>query len=92
MKQLTIAMFMSFLLVAACSSDSSDLPASSETEIGGACFASCGAGISTCYSGPEMSASECQSIASDMCPENIKAEFVLSCECSDDPMQGPDNC
>ena len=63
-----------------------------DVELGGACFAGCGAGISACYSGPEMSAAECKSIADNMCPDNADASFVAGCECSDDPMQGPADC
>ena len=85
-------MLLPLVLIAACGTDDGESPALTEENVGGACFASCGTAISTCYSGPEMSASQCQSIASDMCPDNAVADFVSGCECSDDPMQGPDDC
>ncbi len=65
---------------------------SADVELGGACFASCGTGISACYSGLEMSAAECRSIADDMCPTDAEATFVAGCECSVDPMQDPADC
>ena len=88
MRRITI---LTVLLLTGCGG-SGESPASADVELGGACFAGCGAGISACYSGSEMSASECQSIADNMCPDNADATFVAGCECSDDPVQGPADC
>ena len=85
--------FGAILLVLLAGCGGGDEPtAAADGEIGGACFASCGTGISACYSGPEMTASDCQSLTEGMCPDAARPTFVAGCECSDDPAQGPDDC
>ena len=68
-----------------------DVPAPQTVASGGACFASCGGGLSVCWSGDGMTESECRDRASGMCGEP-SVVFKQDCECPDGPVTGPESC